>query len=341
MKSAIATTLNSLLHGILRGLLRAWVLVVPLVLALSIIRMGQLAYFWPAGYQVSTSDLGSVLVQGLRFDLKVSAVAGFLLLLVLPWVSGKVQGRIAAGVAFFYVMLSLVNLHYFGFYKTPIDSLVFGLVEDDTAAVLQTIWQDFPVIWTLLLAAVLTVGSVALHRFLLARIQGGDLSARRILVARIEPRLQRFARGRWPKLLRHEQDTADLMQLTWLKVLEKLDSIAVQRPGDFFAYLRTVLLNALRETLRRHDRSPISPQADVLLSADSIVADNVPLDDWLAYEQALATLPGDDRVLVIMRFEFGMRFVEMAEELGESPDAIRMRVTRALARVAEGYRDTD
>ena len=171
MKSAIATTLNSLLHGILRGLLRAWVLVVPLVLALSIIRMGQLAYFWPAGYQVSTSDLGSVLVQGLRFDLKVSAVAGFLLLLVLPWVSGKVQGRIAAGVAFFYVMLSLVNLHYFGFYKTPIDSLVFGLVEDDTAAVLQTIWQDFPVIWTLLLAALLTVGSVALHRYLLARIQ--------------------------------------------------------------------------------------------------------------------------------------------------------------------------
>ena len=171
MKSAIATTLNSLLHGMLRGLLRAWVLIVPLVVALSVIRLGQLAYFWPAGYQVSSSDFASVLVQGFRFDLKVSAVAGFLLLTVLPWVSGKVQGRIAAGVAFFYVMLSLVNLHYFGFYKTPIDSLVFGLVEDDTAAVLQTIWRDFPVIWTLLLAALLTVASVALHRFLLARIQ--------------------------------------------------------------------------------------------------------------------------------------------------------------------------
>ena len=61
--------------------------------------------------------------------------------------AGKVAGRIAAGVAFVYVMLSLVNLHYFGFYKTPIDSLVFGLVEDDTVAVLQTIWRDFPVIW--------------------------------------------------------------------------------------------------------------------------------------------------------------------------------------------------
>jgi phosphoglycerol transferase MdoB-like AlkP superfamily enzyme len=171
MKSTIARTLNSLLHGILRGLLRAWVLVVPLVVALSLIRLGQLTYFWPSGYHVSTTDLASVLVQGFRFDLKVSAVAGFLLLLVLPWVSGKVQGRIAAGVALLYVMLSLVNLHYFGFYKTPIDSLVFGLVEDDTVAVLQTIWRDFPVIWTLLLAAVLTVGSVAVHRLLVRRLQ--------------------------------------------------------------------------------------------------------------------------------------------------------------------------
>lgn len=159
----IPLILHTSLRGFLRGLLRAWVLVVPLVVALSLIRWGQIAYFWPTGLQVSTTDVASTVVQGFRFDLKVSAVAGFLLLLVLPWVSGKVQGRIAAGVALFYVLLSLVNLHYFGFYKTPIDSLVFGLVEDDTAAVLQTIWRDFPVLWTLLLAALLTVGTVALH----------------------------------------------------------------------------------------------------------------------------------------------------------------------------------
>ena len=147
----------------------------PLVVAQSLIRLGQLAHFWPSGYHAPGSDLASVVVQGLRFDLKVSAIAGFLLLLVLPWVSGKVAGRIAAGVAFVYVMLSLVNLHYFGFYKTPIDSLVFGLVEDDTVAVLQTIWRDFPVIWTLLLAALLTVSTVALHRVLVRHLQPDTL----------------------------------------------------------------------------------------------------------------------------------------------------------------------
>ena len=162
---------NAFVGGLVRGLARAWLLVVPLVLALTLVRLGQLAYFWPRGYHAAASDIASVVVQGFRFDLKVSAIVGFLLLLVLPWVSGKVNNRIAAAVAFVYVMLSLVNLHYFGFYKTPIDSLVFGLVEDDTLAVLETIWRDFPVVWTLLLAVGLTVASVLLHRRLVLRLQ--------------------------------------------------------------------------------------------------------------------------------------------------------------------------
>lgn len=160
-----------LLNRILRGVLRAWVLVVPLVVALSVVRLGQLAHFWPGGYAPGFSDLATVVWQGLRFDLKVSAIAGFLLLLVLPWVSGRVHGRIAAGLVFVYVLLAFINLHYFGFYKTPIDSLVFGVVEDDTAAVFQTIWQDFPVVWTLLLVLGLTAFSVWLHRRVLARLQ--------------------------------------------------------------------------------------------------------------------------------------------------------------------------
>lgn len=183
---SVASALSIALRGILRGLLRAWVLVLPLVLVLSAIRIGQLVHFWPAGYQASTADIASVLLQGFRFDLKVSAVAAFLLLLVaLPWVSARVNGRIAAGVAFFYGMLSLVNLHYFGFYKTPIDSLVFGLVEDDTTAVLQTIWHDFPVVWTLLLAVLLTCATVALHRWLVARIKPDAVLQTRSVVVQL------------------------------------------------------------------------------------------------------------------------------------------------------------
>ena len=87
--------------------------------------------------------------------------------------------------------------------------------------------------------------------WLLGRIREGDDRARVDLVTRIEPLLRRFARGRLPARLRSQQDTADLIQLTWLKVLDKLEAIEVEEPGAFFAYLRTVLVNALRESLRR------------------------------------------------------------------------------------------
>lgn len=164
---------------------------------------------------------------------------------------------------------------------------------------------------------------------LLDRVRVGDEQARSDLVARVQPLLRRFARGRLPGRLRSQEDTADLIQLTWLKVLDKLDSIEVREPGAFFAYLRTVLINALRESLRRDARSPIEDGHDV-----NLVASKVDLEDWLSWEQALASLSPERRGLVLMRFEFGMSFVEIADELGESHDGVRMKINRAIARMA-------
>jgi phosphoglycerol transferase MdoB-like AlkP superfamily enzyme len=184
-KSFFYSIAHTTAHALVRGLWRAWLLIVPLVVVLSFIRWGQLAYFWPTGYQAQAFDVGAALLQGVRFDLKVSAIAGFLLLLLLPWVSGRTNARIAAGLAFVYVMLSLVNLHYFGFYKTPIDALIFGLAEDDTAAVLETIWRDFPVVWTLLLVLGLSFATVALHRWLVACMNPDAIFQTRHMVVKL------------------------------------------------------------------------------------------------------------------------------------------------------------
>jgi RNA polymerase sigma-70 factor (ECF subfamily) len=170
---------------------------------------------------------------------------------------------------------------------------------------------------------------------LVGRCRTGDAAARAALIARIDPLLRRFARGRVPQLLRHEQDTADLVQSTWLRVLDKLGSISLQGPGDFFAYLRTVLINALREALRRQGASPIDFDADAATATSVLAASNVDPDDWLAYEQSLASMPPEHRVVVLMRYEFGMSFAEIAQELGETPDAVRMRMNRAIARIAQ------
>ena len=172
---------------------------------------------------------------------------------------------------------------------------------------------------------------------LLDLIRGGDAAARGALIARIEPLLRRFARGRVPQQLRHQEDTGDLVQLTWLKVLDKLPLIEAREPGSFFSYLRTVLLNALRESLRRDGRSPIHGNGELVAAVAAVLrASHVDPDDWLTWEQSLSLLSPEHRGLVLMRFEFGMSFAEIGTELGESADGVRMKLNRALARMSAG-----
>ena len=172
--------------------------------------------------------------------------------------------------------------------------------------------------------------------WLLDRARGGNRGARSALVARIEPLLRRFAHGRIPQMLRHREETADLVQITWTRVIDKLDAIDASEPGAFFAYLRAVLINALRESLRREAIAPVAAGGDLADNAAAVIgAVNVDPTDWIAYEQSLAALAPEHRGLVLMRYEFGMSFAEIAAETGETPDGVRMKLNRAIARMAQ------
>ncbi|MDX8386653.1 MAG: LTA synthase family protein [Gallionella sp.] len=157
--------------------MHAWVMTVCATIALSVLRLGQIAYHWPSDFDLNWSDLISVLFQGGRFDLKASATAA---LLLLPFfVVAPKQARWMAGwVTAILIFLSLVNLHYFGFYKTPIDPIIFGLFEDDTKAIVQTIWSDFPVALTLATLAVLSVGSWRAIRWISGRLSSSLTESR-------------------------------------------------------------------------------------------------------------------------------------------------------------------
>ncbi len=45
------------------------------------------------------------------------------------------------------LFISIIDLYFYNFFMTRISVLIFGLVEDDTMAVLQAIWTDYPVIF--------------------------------------------------------------------------------------------------------------------------------------------------------------------------------------------------
>lgn len=109
----------------------------------------------PTSLPIELPDLGASLWLGLRFDLKhLSVLLGPWLLISLFfykasnsfWQVFRFTFWIYSACLLLAInLLSIINHYFFAFYQSPINSLFFGLQEDDTQAVLTTVWSDFPV----------------------------------------------------------------------------------------------------------------------------------------------------------------------------------------------------
>jgi len=173
---------------------------------------------------------------------------------------------------------------------------------------------------------------------LIRRIRTGDAGARDMLLRRFLPLLQRWAHGRLPRQMRDLNETDDLVQVTLVKALARLDQFEAAGPGAFLAYLRQALLNQVRDEIRRHQRRPDHGEIDVELSdpdAPALIEQIVGSERVRAYEQALAALPKRQQGLVVMRVEFGMSYPEIAAEVESTPDAVRVMVARAIVQLSK------
>ena len=180
---------------------------------------------------------------------------------------------------------------------------------------------------------------------LLQQVREGDDSAREALVRRFLPILTNWARGRLPGAARDLAETDDLVQVTLLRALDKIDTFEYRREGAFLAYLRQILLNSVRYEIRRMGNRP---QKDLLEDRAEDLAspgDEPPVlrasgpEVVAQYEAALQSLPDTQREAVMLRVEFGYAYADIAEAVGSpSANAARMMVSRALVQVAEKMR---
>ncbi|MEM9593763.1 MAG: sigma-70 family RNA polymerase sigma factor [Acidobacteriota bacterium] len=168
---------------------------------------------------------------------------------------------------------------------------------------------------------------------LLRQYRDGEEAAADDLIARYLPILRRWARGRLPRRVRDLSETEDLLQMTFLRALKRLDDFESERPGALLAYLRTILLNLVREEIRRSGRRGREESLQDSQPAPQVSAVErlIGAERLAVYEQALGQLPELKRNAVIMRLEFGMSYQEIAAELERpSANAARMTVSRAL-----------
>ncbi len=172
---------------------------------------------------------------------------------------------------------------------------------------------------------------------LIERVQAGDRSALERLLARYRPRLQRWASGRLPRYAREIADTDDLVQDALIGTLKNLERFEQRGEWALQAYLRQAVTNRIRDEIRRISARPLRS----VLDDDLAARDQSPLEIAVGrelferYDRALSALEPDEREAVIARLELGCAYQEIAQLVDKpSPDAARMMVARALARLA-------
>jgi RNA polymerase sigma factor (sigma-70 family) len=177
---------------------------------------------------------------------------------------------------------------------------------------------------------------------LLALAQRGDRDALEQLVARYLPRLQRWATGRLPAWARDLADTQDLVQETLVRAFRRVEAFDPRGEGALQAYVRQVLLNRIREELRRAGRRPATEtlEEDHPDRAESPLEKAIGREAVERYERALKRMRPSEREAIVMRVELGCSYDEVAAALGKpNANAARSAVTRALRRLIEEMRD--
>jgi len=182
---------------------------------------------------------------------------------------------------------------------------------------LETSWTDAP-------------GGEASDGVLMARFCQGDATAFNAI-------FQRYARpiqGYLTRLTGNRTAAEDLVQLTFLSLVRARGRFL---PGARLKpWLYAIATNAARDQQRRNQRpEELTAQGELPLHAadDTAAVRDTGLERTV--QRALEQLPEGQRIPIVMhRFE-GMSFAEIAEALGLTETAVKVRAHRGYARLRE------
>lgn len=166
--------------------------------------------------------------------------------------------------------------------------------------------------------------------------QGGDRDAMDALLRRHQDRLWAVCR----RLAGNDADAADALQEAMVLVVRRLDSFDGR--SRFTTWAHRVATNACLDELRRRGRRPVLglPDDDPDRGDGAVTADRAePVDHGvtqrLTVDAALAELPDEFRLPVVLRDLGGHDYAEIADILDLAPGTVRSRIARGRRRLAE------
>lgn len=170
-------------------------------------------------------------------------------------------------------------------------------------------------------------------RDLVAAAQGGDRAALDELLRRHHDRILGVCR----RLAGNEADALDAAQEALIAIVRGLPRFDGRSAFSTWSY--RVATNACLDELRRRGRRPVTglpvdhdgvPQTGAAPSTGIEV-----LPDRLAIDAALARLPEEYRVVVVLRDLCDLEYAEIADELGIPGGTVRSRIARGRSLLAD------
>ncbi|MFN3240006.1 MAG: RNA polymerase sigma factor [Planctomycetota bacterium] len=179
---------------------------------------------------------------------------------------------------------------------------------------------------------------------LLARAREGDPEAYDQLFEHAAARLELYLRVRLGKQLRSREESRDLLQETYLAAHQAFGRFEDRGPGSFVRWLCQIAENQIRTRAEYHGAKKRSPGelARVSQLIDRLEAEQTGVltqagrserRTWLA--EAITSLPGDERDVLLMRHFEGREIAEIAERIGTSPTSVRRLIGRATVRLGD------
>lgn len=162
--------------------------------------------------------------------------------------------------------------------------------------------------------------------------QAGDRAALESLLRRHHDRILGICR----RLAGNEADALDASQDALVAIVRGLPRFDGQAKFTTWAY--RVTTNACLDELRRRGRRPVPglpEDHDGAVRGQSAPAAGIELlPDRLAIDAALAQLPEEFRVAVVLRDLCDLEYADIADELGIPPGTVRSRIARGRSLLA-------
>lgn len=161
------------------------------------------------------------------------------------------------------------------------------------------------------------------------------------ILDRLRPRLQKLARRELAGELRARVRTSDLLQATYLDILQSLPAFRGTTEDELVAWMIRILRNNARDAVKYHRAAKrLAPggRPEAALDAEGIrgrgptpSAETAFVDDLLLVGKALERLPADYRRVIVLHARLQGSHRDLARELDRSEGATRVLLSRARA----------